>query len=398
LPDYCSIDGTFVPWATKFRESVLAQFPLLTGVDPIPDEAPLPPKWTLQFAQAQGQPETGYQAPIRGGMNATVTSNTRVTPESHFQDTRTLHLSVPGHHDYLPGATVTIFPQNADSDVEAFIQLMDWTTIADTPLQFISTDTNQATSQPPVAGVMSSNLTIRSLLTNHLDIMSIPRRSFFKHLLHLATDETQVERLQEFVSPELIDELYDYTTRPRRSILEALADFTSVKLPWQSICDIIPLIRGRKFSIASGGTFKFRESIDIDLEETHIELLIAIVKYRTIIRRIRHGLATRYIANLQPGQIIQITLQPASALGIIPGDFSKPVVMVAPGTGIAPMRALALDRKFWRNDQPPKEEDKDLLFFGCRSQGVDEYFASEWNALDVTRWTAFSRDQVSSST
>jgi sulfite reductase alpha subunit-like flavoprotein len=395
------IDGTFVPWLTALRTTALQLFPLPAGESVIPDEIPLQPKWKLDFLDGQtAMPQDVAALPgpplsVPNGMLATVHANSRLTPSSHFQDTRHLILSVEGHYDYLPGSTVTIYPQNAAQNVDAFVELMSWTNIVDRPIRFVSLDP-LASESPPVPNLPSDHsLTLRILLIHHLDIMAIPRRSFFKHLLYHATEETQMERLQEFVSPELIDELYDYTTRPRRSILEVMADFTSVKLPWQYICDIIPLIRGRKFSIASGGALKSSEDLSLSSgEHTRIDLLIAIVKYQTVIRRIRHGLATRYIATLQPGQTLQITLQPASALGVVPGDASKPVVMVAPGTGLAPMRALSWDRKEWRRGQIAKDSDKDMLFFGCRKKDVDDYFSGEWQGLDVDAITAYSRDQV----
>jgi sulfite reductase alpha subunit-like flavoprotein len=213
-----------------------------------------------------------------------------------------------------------------------------------------------------------------------------------------------LERLHEFTSPELIDELYDYTTRPRRSILEVLSEFDSVKLPWHKICSIIPIMRGRQFSIASGGTLKVPTSLSPQItagsspKDTRVDLLIAIVKYRTIIKRIRHGVATRYISALQPGQRLSVTLQQGS-LGVKQSEINKPVVMISPGTGVAPMRSLAWERKRWREEldlSPMRPEcSKDLLFFGCRKRGIDTYFYDEWDDLDVDVWVAFSREQVS---
>jgi len=134
--------------------------------------------------------------------------------------------------------------------------------------------------------------------------MSIPRRSFFAQLAHFTNDEFHRERLLEFTNPEYIDELCDYTTRPRRSIVEVLQEFESVKIPWHRICSIIPAIRGRQFSIASAQCPSDRQE-----NKTRIELIIAIVKYRTVIKRIREGVCTRYVASLRPGQEISVTLQ-----------------------------------------------------------------------------------------
>lgn len=334
---------------------------------------------------------------IPRGLAASIASNIRLTPTSHWQDVRQLILDVPDYHPYLPGDVLTIYPKNFPSDVSELLSVMKWTSIADTPLRFTpSSPATLPASRLPLPNFTSTSpLTLRALLTNHLDIMSIPRRSFFAQLAHFTSDEFQKERLLEFTDPQYIDELYDYTSRPRRSILEVLQEFETVKIPWQRLCSIFPVIRGRQFSIAS--------ALDPTAEatkRTRIELLIAIVKYKTVIKRIRQGVCTRYVASLRPGQRITVTLQ-KGGLGVTKADTERPVVMVGPGTGVAPMRALTYQRKFWREELQPKDVGaKDMLFFGCRNAESDYYFKDEWAQLQdegipLDVFAAFSRDQVS---
>lgn len=336
---------------------------------------------------------------IPGGLTANILSNKRLTPTTHWQDVRHLKLDVEGSQPYLPGDVLTIYPKNFPSDVDQFLAIMDWTPIADKPIHFTPSSPSVSPSARLPIPIFSptSTTTLRQLLTNHLDILSIPRRSFFAQLAHYTNDEFHRDRLVEFTDPEYIDELYDYTTRPRRSILEVLQEFESVKIPWQRVCGIIPTLRGRQFSIASamsevsatGGNGK----------STRVELLIAIVKYKTVIKRIRQGVATRYIASFIPNQKITITLS-RGGLGVTQKETNRPVVMIGPGTGVAPMRALIQQRMQWRNEATPLQNDskKDLLFFGCRNAESDYFFKDEWKDLAEKRvplevFTAFSRDQ-----
>jgi sulfite reductase alpha subunit-like flavoprotein len=395
-----------VPWSIDLRKRLLEEYPLPEGIEAIPDHVAIEPKWILQFSNSShhemvsdAPPEGINQPPsdlipIPNGMPARLDSNFRLTPDTHYQDTRHLIFTLPGEHAYGPGATLTIYPKNFPEDVAEFLDRMGWIDIAYQPLQFVSNRPSNM-DPPPIPNLPADYvLTLHTLLTNHLDIMSIPRRSFFNHLLQYTHDEMYTERLQEFISPELIDELYDYTTRPRRSILEVLADFSSIRLPWQKICSIIPLIRGRQFSIASGGELKSSATLD---KATRVDLLVAIVKYRTIMKRVRHGVATRYIAGLKPGQEITVTLQ-KGGLNITQSDIFKPVVMIGPGTGVAPMRSLIYERRLLRQQLGLADLSRstDILFFGCRKKDVDEYFKEEWlNAsLNVNVYTAYSREQV----
>ena len=396
------------------RNSLLAEYPLPEGTEPIPDDVLLDPKWLLEFADKSNAappnddtiPQTNDEVTelpssdlldIPGGLTANITSNDRVTPTTHWQDVRHLVLDVEGVHPYVPGDVLTIYPKNFPSDVDQFLAIMDWTPIADKPIHFISSSPVSSSARLPIPNLSSSTTTLRQLLTNHLDILAIPRRSFFAQLAHYTNDEFHRERLLEFTNPEYIDELYDYTTRPRRSILEVLQEFESVRIPWQRVCSIIPTLRGRQFSIASAMT-EGPADVGDGSSNTRVELLIAIVKYKTVIKRIRQGVATRYIASFTPNQKITVTLS-RGGLGVTQKELDRPVVMIGPGTGVAPMRALTQQRIQWRNASPSQEiPPKDLLFFGCRNAESDYFFKDEWKALiddSVTLevFTAFSRDQ-----
>jgi sulfite reductase alpha subunit-like flavoprotein len=397
----------------KLRQRLLEQSPLPEGLDPIPDDVLLDPRWVLDFADSShktppnGAPETNVSTTnggttngntpttppkdllsISNGITATVTSNDRVTPTTHWQDVRLLKLSTPSSHPYVPGSTLTIYPKNFPADVTEFLRIMSWTSIADAPLHFVRTNPSSAQETTTTPIPHATNLTLRSLLTNHLDILSIPRRSFFAQLAHYTTDPFQRERLLEFTDPQYIDELYDYTTRPRRSTLEVLQEFETVNIPWQRICTLIPVMRGRQFSIASA-----------DTGTGNVDLLIAIVKYKTVIKRIRQGVCTRYIQTLERGQRITVTMQ-KGGLGVTKKEVERPVVMVGPGTGIAPMRSLVYQRMMWREELGvTATATKDLLFFGCRNAEADYFFKDEWKELEnkgapLEVFAAFSRDQV----
>ncbi|KAF3033414.1 NAPDH-dependent diflavin reductase [Didymella heteroderae] len=411
------IDGSFLPWTATLRNSLLQEYPLPEGSEPIPDNVLLEPKWLLDFADSNGIASTNGTAKsgsngdteerpdqalleIPGGLTANVTSNDRLTPMTHWQDVRHLSLDVEGSHAYVPGDVLTIYPKNFPTDVDQFISIMDWTPIADQRMKFAPSSASvSSTARLPVPTfTVESTTTLRELLTNHLDILSIPRRSFFAKLAHYTSDEFHRDRLLEFTDPEYIDELFDYTTRPRRSILEVLQEFESVKIPWQRVCSIIPTLRGRQFSIASAMT-EVSPSPAVKGARTRIELLIAIVKYKTVIKRIRQGVATRYIASLTPNQQLTVTLS-RGGLGVTQNELNRPVVMIGPGTGVAPMRALVQQRIQWRHQTPIPDTPtaNDLLFFSCRNAESDYFFKDEWrkhidSGVPLEVFAAFSRDQ-----
>lgn len=430
------LDGSFVPWVFALRQHLLERFPLPNGVTPISDDNPVPAKWVLSLSAGSAieshVPERNDKAAgavpfngtggsenygkLRGRKSVQSTSfgdeievrleeNIRVTPHQHWQDVRRMVFSSNTKASYDPGDILWIYPQNPTEIVNELITRMNWGDVADCLIrvELQKPAKGKVTSISPSFEFPSgSQMTLRCFLANHLDITAVPRRSFFSMIAMFTSDQDHRDRLIEFTKPEYLDELYDYTTRPRRSILEVLQEFDTVQIPWQWAISVFPRLRGRQFSIASGGKLKQGGS-----GCARFELLVAIVRYKTVIKKVREGVCTRYLANLSPGTRLSVTLQKGN-LGI-PKDPRQQVIMIGPGTGIAPIRSLLWERSLWaeRNWLRSRDEDQrsisklfetpDLLFFGNRNKDSDYFFEEEWKEvgqkIPLQVYTAFSRDQ-----
>ncbi|KAK3683212.1 NAPDH-dependent diflavin reductase [Vermiconidia calcicola] len=438
----------FREWIVSLRQGLLDSFPLPNGVEPIADDEFLEPKWKLELSEhvslangyshapdstngdaaaivvtgdltnghaiakeedvvAQNEPSPALM-PVKGAHVAKLVANERVTTPGHFQDVRLADLRLDDQVSYGPGAIAVIYPKNFPGDIQEFIDLMGWQSVADKSLALrpnTNHDLGQSHSPSPLRhlDLVNVTLTIRCLLENVLDIMSIPRRSFFASLSHFANTDNedsayQKERLLELANPELIDELWDYTTRPKRTILEVMMDFTTIKIPWQYCLSVLPMMKGRQFSIASGGHLKTD-----DVGRTRVQLLVAIaeppspiIKYRR-----RYGICTRYMASLRAGQELAIGMQ-EGYLDVRPSELAVPVVMIGPGTGLAPMRSMIWQRLLWSQTTEFKAGGKgrldgDILIFGCRNEDGDYFFRDEGETFQsqhgLTVLTAFSRDK-----
>lgn len=410
---------------TEFRQRLLEDYPLPAGQEPIPDDEQLPPKWVLEMqpdsttstkfghsvpGTHEEKSEDGRRPsrldqdlrPLPGTLTATLVENKRATPPSHWQDVRHLTLTVPETIDYAPGDMIAITPKNFSDDVDILIALMGWESEADKPIRLVHNAalyTLEEAHSPPIPNLETyPRLTLRALLTDYLDIRAIPRRAFFSAIAHYTADEMHKERLLEFTNPEFVDEFWDYTTRPRRSIIEVLHEFDSVKIPWQQAATVFPILRARQFSLASGGDRKRCPTT----KATRFELLVAIVKYRTVIRRIREGVCTKYLAALQTGSTLRIQLQ-KGGLNSSVAQLTGPTVLVGPGTGVAPLRSMILEKaalvQRYLAANPGSEPDigPTILVYGGRSRSADYFFEEDWRELrDVIQLrvlTAFSRDQ-----
>ncbi|PAA70794.1 hypothetical protein BOX15_Mlig000600g2, partial [Macrostomum lignano] len=348
-------------------------------------------------------PETGYQL-------ARIVANKRVTAEDHFQDTRLITLSpAPTSAEspsptlwspFQPGDVLQVLPSNSQSAVSSLLSTLSHLD-PETRLRVSQSDPNF----PPPPDLPPAGPTLRWLLTNYFDISCVPRRSFFETLRRIAmcigdevattTEEDssrldmEIERLGEFVRD--VDELAAYCNRPRRTVAETLRDFpvSASRIRLSRLFDLLRPIQPRSFSIASLGQSGC----------SSLDLLVAVVRYKSkLMSEPRLGLCSNYLASAGPGSVVTVRLQ-RGTLRVPPVDV--PLVLVGPGTGIAPFRGLVQQRHGVVNGQgdeaPAAGSAQTLVFFGCRHPEKDFYFQSDW--LEWSRlWpdkfqlaTAFSR-------
>ncbi|KAL3420401.1 NADPH-dependent diflavin oxidoreductase 1 [Phlyctema vagabunda] len=348
------------------------------------------------------QPENVH-LPIPQSFFARMVANIRITPEDHWQDVRELTFYVQEGHNYHPGDTLTLYPKNFPEDVNALIDLMQWSDVADMELTD-EIEPHTRLDAPSLFPALQhphchagSKWTLRKLLTHNLDITAIPKRSFFDAIAFHTKDEMHQTRLREFADPSFTDEFYDYATRPRRSILEVLQDFPSVKLPWKYATAYFPFIRGREYSIASGGVYK---KIQPAMKGyIQIQLLVALVQYKTVLRKTRQGLCSRYLASLPGNTVVRVSLKHNEKFyDPVRNNPHRPVILIGTGTGLAPLRALMWERRLniatlqLRYDFPIA---RSVLFFGNRNRDADFFYANEYtpDALDADVFSCFSRDQ-----
>lgn len=394
-------EGAFSAWLPLFRGEVLHCLPLPEGTVPIPSDQRLPSRWLLAKSWLAQDPDKD-DTRSKGGLSTekritsleptfevTLKANERVTPTDHWQDVRLITLETDQAIQYMPGDALAIRPENCSEDVEQIINILGWQDAADDYIRLQKNPASQNTGETFDSMLdCDKPFTLRHLLTKYLDIKAIPRRSFFAQIANYTDDEMQKDRALEFTDPQFLDEYFDYATRPRRSILEVLQEFDTVRIPWQEAINVFPFIRPRQFSVASGGRLKAGGQI--------FELLVAIVKYRTVIKRIREGLCTKYLATLPIGSKMSVTLHTGGRFQKTLSDLNRPHLLIGGGTGIAPLRSIIHEKA-----NTDGQISGSMLVFGCRNARADYFFQNEWASMTndghptLRVIPAFSRDQTS---
>ncbi|KAJ3279796.1 NADPH-dependent diflavin oxidoreductase 1 [Borealophlyctis nickersoniae] len=375
---YLGVDGGLDPWLEDLWKTVLQLFPLPPGTEILSADILPPPSYEIEFMedgplpQAETEPE-GAGATL-SYVETTVIQNKRITADDHFQDVRHLEFHVTDVPiTYAAGDVIVVRPCNLPDEVQEVINFFGWEDLADKPF------TLKPTREDVTAlSRWGRSHTIRQLLEKHLDIFGRPRRYFFELLSFFTTDPQHAEKLKEFASAAGQDELYTYCYKPRRTTFEILQDFHSAKVPIKYLIDLIPEMRPRSFSIASSPT----------AYPGQLHLTVAIVKYKTKLKAPRRGVCTKWLAQLKPGD--RVSFRIARGTMHIPQWPSTPLIMIGPGTGVAPMRAFLGERI-------GQGAIDNVLFFGCRYGAKDYMYSEEWERHvtdgNLITFTAFSRDQ-----
>ncbi|TKT73310.1 sulfite reductase subunit alpha [Afipia massiliensis] len=163
-------------------------------------------------------------------------------------------------------------------------------------------------------------------------------------------------------------------------VLAALQKFSGVRPHPEAFVEALEPLQPRLYSISSSH----------NATPGKLSLTVDAVRY-VIGKRKRLGLASTFLAErINPGEQLGVYVQKAHGFGL-PQDPNTPIIMIGPGTGIAPFRAFLHDR------QATKAPGRNWLFFGHQRSAYDFFYSDELNAMKtsgvLTRLSlAWSRD------
>lgn len=163
-------------------------------------------------------------------------------------------------------------------------------------------------------------------------------------------------------------------------VLGTLHKFSGLRLSPEAFVEALDPLQPRLYSISSSPRH----------QPGRLSLTVDRVRYR-LGQRMRMGVASNFLAeDIAPGETLKVYVQKAHGFAL-PADLAKPVIMVGPGTGVAPFRAFLQERI--ATDAP----GRNWLFFGHQRMATDFFYADELNAMKdagrLQRLTlAWSRD------
>ena len=284
---------------------------------------------------------------------AHVARNARLTSAEHFQEVRHLELDLGSDGPaFAPGDALAIAPLTPAADAAALLARLGVPADAMLRVSRLGEDGTGDGSAFDAAA--------RHLVRGCLDVTSAPpRRTLFELLARFAAAPHEAARLAHFGSAAGREELSRYVSRERRCVAEVLADFPSCTPPLAALLQAAPRARPRLYSISNAP------------DGRHAHVTAAVVRWDTPLKRPRAGLLTPQLAASNVGDCFAVWTERGALQ--LPPDAATPLLMIGPGTGVAPFRAFTQARAAAPGGPA-------ALFFGCRVAAGDFLYEHEWVA------------------
>ncbi len=299
---------------------------------------------------------TLHPEPSAISVNCEVLLNQRLTGRHSSKDVRHLEFALADDaFTYAPGDSLALAPHNPPQLVEEILQTL------------------RASGSELVTGPTGAALPLATVLREEVELTLLNRQ--FLSALHT---RTQHPLLSHILAPDQAADFARYLES--HQVIDVLQDVSAELTPAELVALLRPLGR-RTYSVAS--------SRAATPDEAH--LLVAVVQSASP-AGIRYGAASNYLAALTPGATLTLHLE-ANPNFRLPADDKTPLIMIGPGTGVAPFRAFVAERA------ARGARGRNWLFFGERTHREDFLYQIEWQKalaqghlqrLDV----AFSRDQT----
>ncbi|MFL5239720.1 MAG: sulfite reductase subunit alpha [Rhizomicrobium sp.] len=282
--------------------------------------------------------------------------NRRLNPESE-KDTRHFELDLTGWGlSYEVGDSMAIYPTNDEALVDEILKAL------------------HATGDEMVAGAKTPQLAFREALLREYSITSVTP----KLLKGIAERASTAPLLKELLAPDRKGDLMSYLWG--MEVIDFLYQHRSINFTPAEFVGVLSKLQPRLYSIAS--------SLKAFPDQVHF--IIDVVRYESN-GRLRNGVCSTFMA--ERADHAPVPVYPSSSKFRLPEDPETPIIMVGPGTGVAPFRAFLQERR------AIGARGKSWLFFGSQRESCDYFYKSDFDQLKSDGYLsridcAFSRDQT----
>jgi len=283
---------------------------------------------------------------------------------------------------YDAGDHIAVYPKNNEELVNKLGSLLNID--MDQVFTLINLDEDSSKKHP-----FPCPTTYRTALSHYVEITALPRTHILKELSTYTTDPGEKSKLELMCGTTAEGKsLYQsWVVDSCRHVTHILEDLPTCKPPVDHILELLPRLQPRFYSIASSAK----------CHPSSVHVCGVVVEYSTTTGRVNKGVATTWLRDKLPAgeELPRVPVFVRRSQFRLPNRPQTPVIMIGPGTGLAPFRGFIQERA-WQKSQG-KPVGPTLLYFGCRNKAQDYIYQEELEGWEddglLTLYTAFSRDQ-----
>jgi len=279
--------------------------------------------------------------------------------------------------DYKTADNLAVLPVNNNTLVESLAAALSYNVDA---VFEIEPNINKK-----VPNFFPTPCTVRECLSRYIDLTSSPRRSELKLIAQFASDPLDKQALLRMSSKEGKAEYREKIIDAKIGIVDIVTKFCKSlnNIPLEHLIQICPFLQPRYYTIASSSS----------VHPSSVHLTVSVLKDERKDGSLFKGVCSNYLS--EEDESIRVFCRDSTFR--LPKDASKPIIMIGPGTGVAPMRALLQERSHMKHTLNIPV-GPNILYFGCKHQKLDYIYQNEIEEFqksgDIFKLRlAFSRDQ-----
>jgi cytochrome P450/NADPH-cytochrome P450 reductase len=370
------LDGQFEHWFASAAPAAVKEFGLDANFSRSADDDPLYKVEPVASSAVNTIVVQGGAAPMKVLVNSELQNKVGANPSE--RSTRHIEVQLPSHMTYRVGDHLSVVPRNDPALVDCVARRFGFL-----PADQIRLHVAEGRrAQLPVGDAVS----VGRLLTEFVELQQVATRKQIQIMSEHTRCPVTKPKLLAYVGDDTASaERYraDVLTK-RKSVFDLLEEHPACELPFHAYLEMLSLLAPRYYSISSSPSGN----------SARCSVTVSVVQSPASSGRgIYSGVCSNYLAGRRAGDIVHATVRETKAGFRLPEDDSLPIIMIGPGTGLAPFRGFLWERA----DRKKKGASLGpaMLFFGCRHPDQDFLYADELKAFAgdgvVELHTAFSR-------
>src|SRR5438477_209791 len=370
------LDGQFESWLAKFAPLAMKEFGIESNFTRSADDEPLYKIEPVAPSAVNAVVALGGVAPMKVLVNSELQN--KAGANASDRSTRHVEVQLPSSITYRVGDHLSVVPRNDPALVDSVARRFGFLPADQIRLQVAE----GRRAQLPVGDAVS----VGRLLTDFVELQQVATRKQIQIMSEHTRCPVAKPKLLAYVGDDAAaSEHYraDILGK-RKSVFDLLEEHPACELPFHAYLEMLSLLAPRYYSISSSPSGDpLRCSVTVGVVEAPASSGRGVYK----------GICSNYLASRREGETIQATVRETKAGFRLPDDPSVPIIMVGPGTGLAPFRGFLQERAALK--AKGAKLGPAMLFFGCRHPDQDYLYAEELKAFaagEITELhTAFSR-------